>query len=54
MNRGEVVALDRMWRLAQTWYGDRLDPSWRRPEVEQLQAKLDAVGLVASFWQLEA
>jgi hypothetical protein len=52
VERGEVVPLDRLHRLAALWYGDRLDARWRprRPQVSQ--RVLEAVGLTGPFWRL--
>jgi hypothetical protein len=49
---GEVVPVARLQRLAERWYGDRLDPNWRPRTREQSQAILDEVGLTGEFWQL--
>lgn len=49
---GAMVALERMWALAQRWYNDRLDPQWRRRSLAERQAILDAVGLSGPFWSL--
>ena len=39
-------------RLAELWYGDRLDPGWRPRDREESQRILDAVGLRGEFWRL--
>jgi hypothetical protein len=49
---GAVVALDQLWRLAQAWYGDRLDPGWRPRTRDESQHVLGSVGLTGSFWDL--
>jgi hypothetical protein len=51
---GAMVTLERMWALAQRWYDDRFDPDWRRRTSTERQAILDAVGLSAPFWSLQA
>ena len=50
--RGGVVPVMQLHKLAQRWYGDRLDPDWRPRSTAQSQAILEAVGLTGSFWQL--
>ena len=50
--RGEVVALADVWRLAQTWYGDRLAADYQPRPVVRSQELLAAVGLTGPFWQL--
>jgi hypothetical protein len=49
-----MVTLERMWALAQRWYDERFDPDWRRRSSAERQAILDAVGLSAPFWSLQA
>ena len=50
--RGGVVPVVQLHRLAQRWYGDRMDPDWRPRTRDQSQAILDAVGLTDPFWAL--
>ena len=52
LQRGAVFSLEQGWRLAQAWYGDRLDPQWRRRTVDEAQAVLAALGLQGPFWTL--
>jgi hypothetical protein len=49
---GAVVAVEVLQRLAERWYGDRLDPAWRPRSREASQAILDGVGLGGPFWRL--
>jgi hypothetical protein len=41
-----------MWRLAQTWYGNRLDPDWSPRPTVAAQQLLEECGLVGDFWRL--
>jgi hypothetical protein len=41
-----------MWRLAQVWYGDRLDPDWSPRPLDAAQQLLEGCGLTGDFWQL--
>jgi hypothetical protein len=47
-----LVPARRMWRLAQGWYGDRLDPAYVPQTREERQAQLEAAGLDGPFWRL--
>jgi hypothetical protein len=49
---GEVIASDTMWQLAQTWYGDRLDPDWSPRPIAVAQRLLEQCGLSGGFWRL--
>ena len=39
-------------RLAQVWYHDRLDPTWRRKTGEEVRALFDELGVTGPFWAL--
>jgi hypothetical protein len=49
---GYVTDLPTLWKLAQPWYGDRLDPDWLPHSREHNQSLLDQCGLTGSFWVL--
>jgi hypothetical protein len=34
---GGMLTLDTAWQLAKAWYHDRLDPSWRRKSLQEVQ-----------------
>ena len=51
--RGEILTLDQGWRLARAWYGDRLDPGWRRKTAEEAAALFAELGLTSPFWSLK-
>ena len=47
-----VISAITMWRLAQPWYGDRLDPDWSPRTAAAAQSLLTQAGLTGGFWQL--
>jgi hypothetical protein len=49
---GEVVGAATMWRLAQPWYGNRLDPGWSPRPAAVAQEILERCGLTGAFWRL--
>ena len=49
---GQVIPAVTMWRLAQPWYGDRLDPDWAPRPVAAAQGLLERCGLTGDFWRL--
>lgn len=51
VGRGEVVPLAQVWRLAQAWYGVRLDPAYRGRTAEEVVAVFESVGLTSDFWK---
>ncbi|MFB9891768.1 alkylmercury lyase family protein [Planobispora takensis] len=49
---GEAVPVARLWRLAQPWYGDRLDPDYRPRRTAASQRLLTEAGFTGDFWRL--
>jgi len=49
---GAVIGSAAMWRLAQPWYGNRLDPGWSPRSVADAQQILEQCGLNGEFWRL--
>jgi hypothetical protein len=50
--RGAIMTLSQAWALSQRWYGNRLDPDFRRPSVDEANAIFASVGLTGAFWKL--
>lgn len=49
---GQIVPAVTKWRLAKTWYGNRLDPDWSPRPTATAQRLLEECGLVGEFWRL--
>jgi hypothetical protein len=49
---GSIFSLEQMWRLADAWYRDRLEPTFRRRTVEEAEALFASVGLTGDAWRL--
>ncbi|WP_182346809.1 alkylmercury lyase family protein [Tomitella gaofuii] len=49
---GCIADAPTVWRLANGWYGDRLDPDFTPHTREHNQALLDGCGLTGPFWRL--
>jgi hypothetical protein len=50
--RGGTLTLAQGWKLANLWYGDRLNPAWQLKTVAQAESVFQQVGLVGEFWKL--
>ena len=46
------MTLPQAWALSQRWYGNRLDPDFQRPSVQDTNAIFASVGLTGAFWRL--
>jgi len=49
--KGEVLSMDQAWALAQAWYGDYLNPKWRRRTAREAEEIFDNIGLRGAFWE---
>lgn len=50
--KGAMLTLRQLWELAETWYGDRLSPEWRRRAPEEAEEIFSSIGLTGDFWRL--
>ena len=51
-DRGDVLDLATLWRLAQYWYDGRLDRGYTRRDPTTAAAHFASVGLSGPFWGL--
>jgi len=51
IEKGEILSIDQAWALAQAWYGDYLNPKWRRRTVQEALEIFEQLGLNGSFWR---
>ena len=54
LERGAQLTPEQQWRLADTWYADRLAPDWRRRTPDEAEALFAEVGLEGDFWRLRS
>jgi hypothetical protein len=52
--RRPIITLDQLWRLAVTWYGNRLTVESRRPKPEEMVGIFASIGLEGRFWDPSA
>jgi hypothetical protein len=50
-DRGEVLDLTALWRLATGWYACRLTPAYRRRTPDEAAAFFASIGLTSDFWR---
>ena len=48
---GGVLTLDTAWQLAIAWYYDRLEPSWCRKSLQEIEQLFTELGMTSSFWK---
>ena len=49
---GAVVPLEQVWRLAGSWYADRLEHGWTPRTPEAMERLLADAGLTGEFWRV--
>ena len=49
---GALLTLEQLWGLASTWFGERLEPGWRRRTAEEAEEVFASLGLTGEFWKL--
>jgi hypothetical protein len=48
--RRPLITLDQLWRLAVTWYANRLTIESRRPGPDEMVKVFASIGLTGPFW----
>jgi hypothetical protein len=46
------MTIPQAWDLSRKWYGNRLEPEFRRPTTDEANAIFASVGLTGAFWKL--
>jgi hypothetical protein len=52
LQRGAIFSPETTWKLAHAWYGQRMQPNWRRHTLDEAEALLTSLGLTGAFWNL--
>jgi len=50
---GGEMSLETMWKLADAWYRDRLDPAWRRKSAQEAEDLFRQLGLDGEYWTFD-
>lgn len=51
---GAIISLEQQWRLAKSWYTDRMELEWRRKTEQEIDALWQELGLTSLFWDLHS
>lgn len=52
--RGATLTIDQAWQLAGAWYGNKMEPDWRRATLDETETLLGRLGLTGPFWNLRS
>ncbi len=50
--KGHVMTVEKLWALSKLWYGNYLDPDFKRKTKEIAESMFEEVGLTDEFWKL--
>ena len=50
--KGDVQPIERVWELSKVWYGDHLNPEWKKWTTAQAKEIFRRFGLVHPVWRL--
>jgi hypothetical protein len=45
-----LVNMEQLWKLATTWYSNRLEEDSRRPQPDEMREIFAGLGLTDDFW----
>jgi hypothetical protein len=51
--RGDVQPIENIWRFSRRWYGNHLDPDWKKWTVAEAREIFQEFGLTHEIWHLE-
>ncbi|MBX2873474.1 MAG: alkylmercury lyase family protein [Saprospiraceae bacterium] len=51
--KGDVQPLSHIWEFASKWYGQHLNPDWKKWTLQEAKEIFDEFGLTHPVWQLE-
>lgn len=51
--KGDVQPIGKIWRFARKWYGNHLNPEWKKWTIEEAKSIFDEFELTHPVWQLE-
>ncbi|MBD2461475.1 alkylmercury lyase family protein [Oscillatoria sp. FACHB-1407] len=52
IQKGDVQPIQKIWEFAKVWYGDHLNPEWKKWTFEEAKAIFDQFGLTNETWKL--
>ena len=53
MPLGDIQPIDKIWRFSQRWYGQHLNPDWKKWTVQEAKAIFEEFDLSHKIWNLD-
>ena len=51
--KGDIQPIENIWNFSKQWYGNHLNPEWKKWTIEEAKQLFRAFGLENKIWQLE-
>lgn len=48
---GATLTIEQAWKLADSWYRDRMSSEWKRRTVDEAHEVFRSLGLTSEFWK---
>lgn len=52
ITKGDVQPLSKIWEFAKVWYGDHLNPNWKKWTTEEVKRIFDRFSLTGEIWKI--
>lgn len=53
ISKGDLQPIDKIWQFSKKWYGNHLNPNWRKWTIREAKAMFAEFALEHPVWQLE-
>jgi len=53
ISKGDVQPIDKIWQFSKKWYGNHLDPNWKKWTIAEAKQLFQEFGLTHKIWALE-
>lgn len=53
IQKGDVQPLEKIWAFAKEWYGNHLDPNWKKWTIAEAKAMFNTFDLTHKIWKLD-
>jgi len=50
---GDIQAIENIWQFSKKWYGNHLNPNWKKWTIEEAKHLFSEFGLHSEIWQLD-
>lgn len=52
ISKGDIQPIENIWQFSKKWYGNHLDPNWKKWTIEEAKQLFQAFGLNHKIWHL--